>query len=415
MASDAKSPGNYRQLNDDTFTFELARYDPEVPLVIDPAIVLSSLFGSSGLTIIHTVVADLINPATDLEVFWFGGQVTAGTQLPGPTAKGDVEDVDMFISGIIEVFPGEQQAGLSGEAHGQEELENIAGTQWFPLGTLIMGGSGDDVLNDLFLVSTTAGESIAGLEGSKGPGTSTQDFLALVGTTTDGDTFPGTPTTIPGTQPGTGPNPDCGVLVILPKKDDIADTIEDLDFEIPAPIFADGFESGNVSSWSFSTGASGGATNSQGKRSGLSQAKGGAPSSSGSDLITFGTRKLTVNNSDIELISWDINQGRLVPVDSFTVGGPGNDVPGGLDVRPKVDGGSEVLVSFSEEIQGVPTPVIIDLDLLDSGDFSNAEFDVLAVDPTSQGAFAGSVMFNNNPDDPDRYHLLINGNSFPRG
>ena len=314
--------GSYRKTDDDTFTFELARYNPEVPLVIDPAIVLSTLFGGPGFDIIHAVTADLIDPATDLEVFWFGGQVTAGTQLPGPAAKGQAEDVDMFISGVIEVFPGDQQAGLSGEALGQEELPNIAGTQWFPLGTLIMGGSGDDVLNDLFLVSTGAGESIAGLEGSKGSFMSTQDFLAFVGTTTDGPSFPATPTTIPGTQPGTGPNPDCGFLGILPKKDDIADTIEDLDFEIPAPIFADGFESGDVSAWSYSRADFGGATNNQGKRSGLSQAKGGPPSSSGFDLITFGTRKLTVNNSDIELISWDINQGRLVPVDSFTVGAP---------------------------------------------------------------------------------------------
>ena len=412
--------GSYRRVDDDTFTFELARYNPEVPLVIDPGIVLSSLFGASGLTIIHAVTADLIDPATDLEVFWFGGQVTEGTQLPGPGAKGQPEDVDMFISGVMEVFPDDQQAALSGEAHGrEEELVNIAGTRWLPLGTLIMGGSGRDVLSDLTIVSVGAGPSIGGPGGLKGPGTSQErKYLDFVGTTNDISDFPATEITLPGTQPGTGTDRDCAVHGIFLQTDALADKLKeaienaaaDLDFEIPAPIFADGFESGDVSAWSYtSADFTKKRREGQGGDSELIGAKGGS-SSSLPDIFTLGTTKRTDTNSDVQLTPWMIIDDELVPLTPLEFGGPANEVVGGLDVQ-----GNKGILSFSEQLGpgGAFKPVIVHFDLDSILGIRDPEFNILPGAQTGQNGFGGPVMFD--PIDPDRYIHVVNGPSFPTG
>ena len=410
--------GSYRKVDDDTFTFELAGYNPEVPLVIDPAIVLSSLFGASGFEIIHAVTADLIDPATDLEVFWFGGQVSAGTQLPGPTAKGDIEDVDMFISGVIEVFPEDTPAGLSGEAlGGEEELPNIAGTRWIPLGTLIMGGSGRDVLNDLTIVAVSTA-----VGGSKGPGTSGQrKYLTFGGVTDAIETFPAREITVPGSPQGTGTNRDCGVVGILPEKDNIGDSLDDLEFEIPAPIFADGFESGDVSAWSYTRVDEVKKTPPKGEGgdgdSELNGAKGGL-STSRPHFFTLGTTKPTDTNTDVQVVPWFIAQDRLSPFPSLNFGGPANELANGFDLQSLLDE-IELIISFSSvsrSVGGLPNAgptgtfqaFTAHSKFLQNFTFSDPSFFTLPGQRTTGSTFGGPILYD--PDNPDGYLWAANGN-----
>ena len=407
--------GSYRKVDDDSFTFELAQYNPEVPLVIDPAIVLSSLFGGSGFDIINAVTADLIDPATDLEVFWFGGQVTAGTDLPGTAAKGAEENFDMFISGVIEVFPAGPQAALSGEALGSEELLNIADTRWILLGTLIMGGDGQDVLNDLTIVTTSAGQPIGGPGGPKGPGTSEQQkYLTFIGTTDDGDTFPARQITIPGSQQGTGTNPDCSFLGTFRQKLDLGE------FLLGSDIFADGFESGDVSQWSHSTGDEVKRTPppGEGGDSGLNQAKGGL-SSSRPHFFTLGTNKVTDINRNVQVIPWSIFNDSLSPFPSLDFGGPADELANGFDLQAFLDE-IEIIISLSSlsrSLGGLPNggpagtfgAFTAHSKFLPNGAFSDPSFFTPPGTRQNGNNFGSGIIYD--PDNPNGYLWAINGNA----
>ena len=228
---------SYR-LDDGAVTFELAEYRPDLPLVIDPAVVLSSLFGGSGFDIVNAVVADLVDPATDLEVFWFGGQVTSGTTLPGPGQS--EENFDMFISGVLEVHP-EDTAGLSPARPDQALIDNIAGTEWRSLGTMVIGGGAADIIRAMTLVEKNG-----------------RKYLMYAGSTFSPD-FPAREATVPGAAalrsgpPGAAQNNLCrGVVGSLLESTELADDLRG--FFIPAPqpgdIFVDGFKSGDVTVWS---------------------------------------------------------------------------------------------------------------------------------------------------------------------
>ena len=232
--------GSYRRLDDGAFTFELAQYRPDLPLVIDPAIVLSSLFGGSGFDIINATVSDLVDPASDLEVFWFGGQVTSGTTLPGPGQS--EENFDMFISGVVEVHP-EDAAGLSPAGPDQALIDNIAGTQWRLLGTMVIGGSNADILSAMTLAEKNG-----------------RKYLMYAGSTLSRD-FPARDAVVPGAAglradpPGAAQNIFCaGVVGTLLEEIEIDLTLRGfLSPELqPDDIFTDGFESGDVTHWSYS-------------------------------------------------------------------------------------------------------------------------------------------------------------------
>ena len=282
-----------------------------------------------------------------------------------------------------------------------------------------MGGSGRDVLSDLTIVSVGAGPSIGGPGGLKGPGTSQErKYLDFVGTTNNIGDFPATEITLPGTQPGTGTDRDCAVHGIFLQTDALADklkeanenAVEELDFEIPAPIFADGFESGDVSAWSYtSADFTEKRREGQGGDSELIGAKGGS-SSSLPDIFTLGTTKRTDTNSDVQLTPWMIIDDELVPLTPLEFGGPANEVVGGLDVQ-----GNKGILSFSEQLGpgGAFKPVIVHFDLDSILGISNPVFNILPGAETGQNTFAGQVMFD--PSNPDRYIHLINGPSFPTG
>ena len=124
----------YRHAEDETFVFELASYNPSLPLVIDPMVDVAVLAGGSGPDFGIAIAVD------ENDNFIFGGDTDSVTFLNQPTDG----NRDGFITVLAEQpLP----AALSGDQTPEQNGPEFA--NYVPVATLILGGSEFDFLTDV--------------------------------------------------------------------------------------------------------------------------------------------------------------------------------------------------------------------------------------------------------------------------